>query len=200
MSSIDLERFEQAPLHRHPFFWTMVPGFVRPDTLAQICASWPALKGGSYPLESLDVPSLQSLIAALDEPAFEDAMARKFSVTLTGKPKFYSMRGYCRLKDGKIHTDSTDKIITALIYFHESWEHERGRLRLLRDGHDMDNYVAEISPAGGVLLAFRRSDTSWHGHPPFEGVRRALQMNWMQSRGAKGFSSLRHRFSVWLKG
>ena len=201
LSCIDLERFERTPLQREPFSWVVTPGFVCAGALARICAAYPKLKGGSYPLESLEIPpSLQALIAALDTDAFEDAVARKFDVTLAGRPKFYSLRGYCRLKDGKIHTDSMDKIITILVYFHETWEHERGRLRLLRDGHDMENHIAEISPAGGTLLAFRRSAASWHGHPPFEGVRRALQMNWMESQGAKGFSSWRHRFSAWLKG
>ena len=201
MSCIDLEKFERIPLCSDPFFHVVVPGFVRAEALARICASYPELKGGSYALESLEIPlPLQTLIAALDAPAFEDAMARKFSLTLADKPKFYSLRGYCRLKDGKIHTDSKDKLITVLVYFHEVWDHERGRLRLLRHGHDMESHVAEVSPAGGTLLAFRRSATSWHGHPPFEGVRRALQMNWMQNRGAKGFSSWRHRFSAWLKG
>lgn len=201
MEYIDLEKFEQASLRREPFSWIAVPGFVRARALAQICASYPRLKGGSYALESLEIsPVLQALIGVLDAPAFEDAVARKFDTALAGRPKFYSLRGYCRLKDGKIHTDSMDKIITVLVYFHETWEHERGRLRLLRDGRDMENYAAEISPAGGTLLAFRRSARSWHGHPPFEGVRRALQMNWMESQGAKGFSSWRHRVSAWLKG
>ena len=201
MSCIDLERFEQTPLCSDPFSHVVVPGFVRAGALARICASYPELKGGSYPLESLKIPRpLQALIATLDAFDFEDAVARKFSLTLEGKPKFYSLRGYCRRKDGKIHTDSADKIITVLVYFHETWEHERGRLRLLRDGHDMNSHAAEVSPAGGTLLAFRRSAASWHGHLPFEGVRRALQMNWMQSRGARDFSSWRHCFSAWLKG
>jgi hypothetical protein len=44
-----------------------------------------------------------------------------------------------------------------------------GRLRLLRNGSDLENYAVEIEPTGGTLLVFRRSDKSWHGHHPYEG-------------------------------
>lgn len=201
MKTIDLAGVRQTPLQREPFAWLRMAGFVRPDALADICASYPALKGGSYPLENLELPpSLRALVEEMDSPEFEAAMAEKFALPLEGKPKYFSLRGYCRRKDGKIHTDSRDKIITLLVYFHESWEHAGGRLRLLRNGRDMEDAIAEISPAGGTLLAFRRSDNSWHGHPPYEGVRRALQMNWLRDESARGVSRWRHRLSSWWKG
>ena len=37
------------------------------------------------------------------------------------------------------------------------------------------------------------------GHHPFEGQRRALQMNWMTGEGSKGFHALRHRLSAAIK-
>jgi hypothetical protein len=33
---------------------------------------------------------------------------------------------------------------------------------------------------GGTLLAFRRTDHSWHGHKPFVGERRMLQLNYLR--------------------
>ncbi|MGH6817028.1 MAG: 2OG-Fe(II) oxygenase, partial [Hyphomicrobiaceae bacterium] len=98
-----------------------------------------------------------------------------------------------------IHTDSEDKIITVLLYLNETWPHADGRLRLLRNGRDVDDFAAEVPPDNGTLLVFKRSDTSWHGHRPFEGPRRALQMNWMTSEGAKGWHKMRHRLSAALK-
>lgn len=200
MSCIDLTNFEQAGLQREPFFHVVASRFVRAEALKQICASYPRLKGGTYPLENLQISSsLQSLITEMDSPAFEDAMERKFMVSLTGKPKFYSLRGYCRRTDGTIHTDSKDKFITVLVYFHETWAHESGKLRLLRNRYNLNDYAEEVNPSGGTLLAFLRSEKSWHGHYPFEGERRALQMNWMESKFAKEFSGWRHRLSAWLK-
>lgn len=200
MSCIDLATFEQAVLRREPFSYVIARGFVRAGVLERICDSYPSLKSGSYPLENLKIsPVLRTLVREMDSTAFENAVARKFAVALSRKPKFYSLRGYCRSRDGRIHTDSTDKIITVLVYFHETWRHAGGRLRLLRDGVDLENYAEEVDPSGGTLLAFRRTDTSWHGHHPYEGERRALQMNWMENAGARNYSSWRHRISAWLK-
>jgi hypothetical protein len=111
----------------------------------------------------------------------------------------YSLRGYLRERDGQIHTDSTDKIITALLYLNEHWESRAGRLRLLRNGTDLESYVAEVPPDSGNLLVFRRSDNSWHGHHPFEGPRRALQMNWMTDERSRGLHALRHQVSAVVK-
>ena len=73
------------------------------------------------------------------------------------------------------------------------------RARLLRDGKNVDNFVTEVPPDNGTLLVFKRSDTSWHGHHPFEGPRRSLQMNWMTSEGSRGWHKVRHKLSATLK-
>ena len=39
----------------------------------------------------------------------------------------------------------------------------------------------EVPPTEGTLLAFRRSNNSWHGHKPFSGLRRVIQFNWVTS-------------------
>jgi hypothetical protein len=143
--------------------------------------------------------AIKAVIDELDGPEFQSAIEEKFDVDLSGRPKMYSLRGYTRAKDGKIHTDSKDKIITVLLYLNESWPHAGGRLRLLKNGRDVDDFVAEVPPDGGTLLVFKRSDSSWHGHHPFEGPRRSLQMNWMTSEGTKGFHKLRHTISAGIK-
>jgi len=94
----------------------------------------------------------------------------------------FTVRGECRATDGKIHTDSATKIITVLLYMNEKWDTDGGRLRILRNGADLDDYVEEVPPHGGTLLAFRRSENSWHGHQPFDGPRRAIQMNWVTDK------------------
>ena len=62
----------------------------------------------------------------------------------------YSLRGWLRAKDGQIHTDSKDKIITVLLYLNENWPHAGGRLRLLRNGTDLENFVTEVPPDNGT--------------------------------------------------
>jgi hypothetical protein len=201
MAHLDLARLNAAPLHQEPYLYTVVPGFLSADTVSRINATYPPIAaGGSYPIESLsESMAIKEVIDELDGPAFEAAIAEKFSVNLSGRPKMYSLRGYTRAKDGQIHTDSKDKIITVLLYLNENWQQPGGRLRILRNGHDVDDFAAEVPPDNGTLLVFKRSDTSWHGHHPFEGQRRSLQMNWMTSEGSKGWHKVRHSVSAAIK-
>ena len=126
-------------------------------------------------------------------PEFQSAIERKFEVDLAGRPTMYTVRGYVREKDGAIHTNSKTKIITVLLYMNERWQEDGGRLRLLRGPDNLDDYVAEVPPYGGTLLAFRRADNSWHGHKPISGPRRAIQLNWVTSQAVVDAEQNRHR-------
>lgn len=200
MVQLNIDLLKKARLRTDPFEYTIVPGFLPPESLKEITASYPALKGGSYPLDSVDAPpAVQALIDQMDGEEFEHAIEDKFGVALKGQPKMYSLRGYCRSTDGKIHTDSKDKIVTVLLYLNDNWEHDGGKLRMLRNGKDLNDFAEEVPPDNGTLLVFRRSDNSWHGHGPFEGKRCSIQMNWMVSEGARGFHKLRHSISATVK-
>jgi SM-20-related protein len=201
MGHLAIDKLKAAKIETEPYLYTIVPGFLAPATVSRINATYPKIdRGGSYPIESLDASmAIKEVIDELDGPQFEAVIAERFGVELAGKPKMYSLRGYTRGKDGQIHTDSKDKIITVLLYLNENWQQPGGRLRILRNGHDVDDFVAEVPPDNGTLLVFKRSDNSWHGHHPFEGQRRSLQMNWMTSEGSKGWHKVRHTLSAAVK-
>ena len=103
------------------------------------------------------------------------------------------------VKDGQIHVDSKDKILTGLLYLNPHWAEAGGRLRLLRNGKDIEAYALEVPPAEGNMVVFRRSDRSWHGHLPSEGRRLSLQFNWVSGEGYARRELARHRFSGWMK-
>lgn len=202
MGHLDINRLKQAKVTDDPFEYVVVSNFLKPDALKKVVETYPPeiLKGGSYPVESVKAGGpLSEVLKELDGPEFEQAVEEKFGVELKGKPKMYSLRGYCRSSDGKIHTDSKDKIITVLLYLNDDWAPEGGKLRLLRSGTNLEDYADEVPPDNGTLLIFKRSDKSWHGHGPYEGVRRSIQMNWMVSEGRRGFHKLRHKLSAGLK-
>ena len=201
MAHLNLDKLRAARVQTDPYSYVIVPGFLNADSVARINATYPNIeKGGSYPVESLDnTMAIKEVIDELDTPEFEAVIEEKFEVALDGRPKMYSLRGYTRTKDGSIHTDSKDKIITVLLYLNENWQQPGGRLRILRDGTNVDNFAAEVPPDNGTLLVFKRSDTSWHGHHPFDGPRRSLQMNWMTSDSSKGFHAIRHKISAAVK-
>ena len=198
---LDLAAFEAATLQREPFDHLVVPNFVLPSVRAEVSRDFPKIdKGGSFPAESLTMGKrCQDLLTALESAPLREAFARKFTVDLTDKPSMITLRGLSRAKDGRIHTDSATKILTALIYLNEDWTAESGRLRLLRGPEDMEDYTDEIAPDRGTLLAFRCSAEAYHGYPAFVGQRRSLQLNWVTDAGVKKRELARHGFSATLK-
>ncbi len=201
MAHLNLAKLLEAKVETSPYQFTVVSGFLSAQSISKVNATYPDIKaGGSFPIESLAAGmTIKEVIDELDSPQFQKAIEQKFNVDLTDKPKMYSLRGYTRAKDGQIHTDSKDKIITVLLYLNENWQQPGGRLRILKNGHDVDAFVAEVAPDNGTLLVFKRSDTSWHGHHPFDGPRRSLQMNWMTSEGSRGWHKIRHKISAAVK-
>lgn len=202
MSVLDLEALRRATLAREPYAHVIVPGFLRPEALAGTLADFPPIaRPGSFPVSGLAYgPGFAALMAALETPAIEAAFAEKFDVDLAGRARLVTVRGRCRARDGRIHTDSADKLITALIYLNASWEGTGGRLRVLRSANDLEDYAAEVPPAAGTLLAFRPGARSFHGHHPFVGERRVVQLNWVTSARVARREGARHRLSAWVKG
>ena len=200
-SFIDLAAFERAKLATDPFPYVLVPGFLPAASRNAISADYPKIdRPGSFPAGDLDYgPGFARLLAEIQGDAMRDAFARKFSVDLTGKPTMVTVRGQARMGDGQIHTDTSSKIITVLIYMNEEWEAPGGRLRLLRQPDDLDSTIAEVPPAAGTLIAFRVTPHSWHGHKPAVGPRRVVQLNWVTSAAIVRRERLRHGLSARVK-
>jgi hypothetical protein len=201
MSLIDLDRLRATPAETEPYDYLVVPNFVKADTLQDILKDYPDVPGpGSHPPSVLDIRGrFKDLMEEIDQPPFRKLIEEKFGVDLTNRPTMYTVRGFCRATDGKIHTDSETKIITVLIYMNDDWDSDGGRLRILRNGTDLNDFAAEVPPNGGTLLVFKRSDKSWHGHEPFAGKRRAVQMNWVTSQAVVDHEQGRHARSSMFK-
>lgn len=198
---LDLDALGATPTMRDPFDYVIVPGFVRADAAARAVVDFPRIdRYGSFPLKSLRYgPAFADLVAALTSAEVAALLAEKLSVDLAGKPTMTTVRGRTGPRDGFIHTDSASKIVTMLVYLNDPWEATGGRLRLLRSANDLEDYAAEVPPDRGTMLAFRRSERSFHGHKPFTGERRSLQINWMTDAAVMRREELRHRISARLK-
>jgi len=198
---IDLEALRDATLMREPYDHLVVPNFVSADGLREVEADFPKGMGpGSYPLASLQYgPAVARLAAEIQGEAMSRTLGEKLGMALTEHPTMITVRGQCRASDGKIHTDSSGKLVTALLYINEGWDAPGGRLRLLRSPDDIEDYAVEVPPDAGTLLIFRCSETAWHGHKPFEGPRRSLQLNWVRDAAYLRKEQLRHRVSAFFK-
>jgi SM-20-related protein len=201
LSMLDLERFRNTALTREPFEFLIVPEFVKAEARPAIDKDYPEVnRPGSFPLREVTYgPAFAKFIEEMRSDNFRQAFEGKFNVDLTNRPDMVTVRGRCSEKDGKIHTDSETKIITILIYMNPRWESFGGQLRLLRSGNNLDDVILEVPPTEGTLLAFRRSNNSWHGHKPFCGPRRVIQFNWVTSEAVVRREQNRHRLSAWIK-
>ena len=198
---LDFDKLAATALERDPYEHVVVERFVRPDEFPKVAADFPELPGpGLHPPSAVELKgAFATMLEEFNSDRFRDIIAEKFSVDLKGRPLMATIRGFTRARDGQIHTDSETKIITVLIYLNNSWDKEGGNLRLLRNGTDIEDYAKEISPIEGTLLVFKRSDHSWHGHLPFEGPRRAIQLNWVTDRFTAFKENARHFMGSKLK-
>lgn len=198
---LDVGRFAATPLSHDPFDYLIVPGFIRAEAVGAVSDAFPAIdKGGSYPPSVFKIePVFAQLLEALQGPALTRAFADKFAIDLTGRPTLVTLRGQSRAKDGRIHRDSKSKLLTALIYLNFGWEQDGGRLRLLRGPDDIEDYAAEVTPDPGTLVVFRCAENAFHGHTPYEGARRSIQLNWMKNAAVARSESRRHLLSAVAK-
>lgn len=201
MGLLNLDALAKTPLQTDPFEYLVLENFLADGSQGQVLGGFPAMESpGSFPLSEVEVGAgLQALFDELDGPGFRKVVEDKFGLNLGGKPTMFTVRGRCDARDGRIHTDSKKKIITVLLYLNEGWQEDGGRLRLLKNGEDLNAVVTEVSPAYGTLLAFRRSDRSWHGHETYVGPRKVIQMNWVVSGQVAAWEQLRHRISATAK-
>jgi hypothetical protein len=60
--------------------------------------------------------------------------------------------------------------------------------------------VAEVSPEAGNVFAFVRGEHSWHGHTPFVGERRVVQVTWLRDAAELARKRQRGKPAWWLNG
>lgn len=201
MTLLDIDALRATPLKTDPYDYFVVPNFIRASEFGKVVADFPRIDStGSIPPSELDIRgSFETLLEELEGPEFRAAIEEKFGIDLSSRPTMITVRGNCARSNGKIHTDTESKIITVLLYMNQEWDKDGGRLRILRSATDLNDAAEEVSPNGGTLLVFKRSDKSWHGHEPFEGQRRAIQLNWVTDDEVVAHEQRRHRFTMFLK-
>lgn len=201
MALIHKEKLRKSPVIAEPFEHLIVPGLVRREALKAVLRDFPKMeRPGSVPLTALEYgPTFGELVETLRGPDVASVLSEKFGVNLEAYSTMVTVRGRCRARDGQIHTDSKDKLITVLLYLNPFWEKDGGRLRLLRQPNDIEDFVVEVPPDEGTMLVFRCSDNAWHGHKSFEGERRAVQLNWVIDERYVRREQRRHKVSAFFK-
>ncbi len=198
---LNLPALAATSLAQEPYPFVIVPDFLQAADLAAIDRDFPKIDiAGLFPPETLRYgPSFAALLALMQGEKLRRAIADKFAIDLDGCPTFLTVRTHARARDGQIHKDSRFKLVTVLLYLNQSWAADGGRLRVLRSPTDIEDCAAEVPPNGGSCFIFRCTDNAWHGHKPFQGARRCIQMNYVVDEQARTRELRRHRFSARIK-
>jgi SM-20-related protein len=204
MINLDYQKLADTPVGTDPFPHLVVPGFVPPESLRAVLAALPPLnKRGSFPPGSVRLgPAAQELIRQLEDERLRELIARRFGIDLARAPTMLTLRGWTSERDGRIHRDSTAKLVTVLLYLNletEAFGRREGCLRLLRGHTDLEDYAVEVPPVNGTLLVFPNNASAWHGHRQFVGKRYSIQLNYMTSDGKARSELRRHRLSAFVK-
>lgn len=200
-SILKLDALKNAEVASTPYPYFVVENALADSEVQAVIQDFPKIEqGGSFNIEDVEIkPNFDRFLKSLDTPEFRQILTDKFDVNVMEHPMMITLRGYSRQKDGRIHSDSKSKLLTVLIYLNESWDAPNGRLRILNDDKDINNYVTEINAGPGSLVAFKVTDNGWHGYIPYEGQRQSIQINFLTSEKANAKHKFFHGLSAKVK-
>lgn len=178
---LDLAKIRATEVSGKPYPFFVVEGALRSDVAEAVAEDFPKIERAGV-VSSRDTrpgPAFARLLDELEGDEFRKLIADKFGVDLAGLDTKINVRGHARLTDGNIHTDTPTKAVTVLLYFNRETEASDTGLRILNNSRNLDDYAAECPPRLGNMLAFKVTPDCWHGHKPFEGERKSLQLNYL---------------------
>jgi SM-20-related protein len=199
---LNLAALEKNPPTPAPFNHIQADGLLPEDRRGDLARDFPDPgKTGFFPVEDLKFgPAFAELLDDVRSPAFSRIVGEKLDRDLVNRPQMIVARKWSAAKDGRVHTDGADKVATALVYLNDDWDTAAGGALRFLEGPDLEGPGGEPIPARyGGFAAFARSDSSWHGHKPFAGERRVLQVFWLQDADAAARKDRRHRRNRFLK-
>ncbi|RDI99538.1 2OG-Fe(II) oxygenase [Dyella solisilvae] len=183
-----------------PFPFLIAHGQLPDEARADLERDFPRYaSAGFFPYDATDCgPSINALVQRLSSADFASAIGTRLGITNLGQyPTLITLCRSLNKRHGTIHTDSRSKVATALLYLNNLWpDTSDGCLRFLGSIDNIDNMVApELKPLYGEFAVFKRCDNSFHGHLPYEGERRVIQVAWLTSEKEKLRKTKRGKFS-----
>lgn len=200
---VNLDAVRSAALSTEPYPFFLARDFLVAQAIDDLRSEFPAItKPGFLTVEEKTLGEhFRRFVEELEGPEITEVLSQKLGLDLHPFPRLTTIRKFSRGNDGRPHTDSESKISSLLVYMNDSWlDGGEGRLRVLRGPDDFDNMVLEVPPTMGAAFAFLRRDNSWHGHMPFTGERRVVQVTWLRDARELERKKKRNTFAQVLKG
>ena len=203
MSLINLSAVREAQPSSDPYNFLLASKFLKEDAADELRRDFPVIdKPGYLTVDEVKLHGrFKQLIDELEGPELTEELSRKFGQDLHAYPRLTTIMKRSQPKYGSIHTDGPSKVMTMLVYMNDEWQQdEGGRLRVLYDEKNYEPYKLEVPPTMGTMFAFLRSDNSWHGHLPFSGERRVVQIAWVKSQADVDRKKKHNKMAQFFKG
>ncbi|SDR61230.1 2OG-Fe(II) oxygenase superfamily protein [Rhizobiales bacterium GAS191] len=200
---IDIETIRRAEISRDPYTHMLVDNVLSADVVPALRAGFPNItKPGFLTVDEVEMRGkFKQLIDELESPELSEVMSQRMGIDLHPYPRLTTIRKISQAKDGRSHTDGTAKVMTLLVYMNDAWNDDgAGRLRVLYGPDGFEPYKLEVPPTMGTMFAFLRADNSWHGHPPFAGERRVVQVAWVKDEAELARKKKRNSMAQFFKG
>ena len=187
-------------VRKEPFPFLIAHGQLPDDARPELERDFPRYtSAGFFPYDPTDCgPSINALVEHLTAADFAHAVGKRLGIDNLGQyPTLVTLCRSLNKRHGTIHTDSRSKIATALLYLNAQWpDTSDGCLRFLHRIDNIDDVVVpELKPLFGEFAVFKRCENSFHGHLPYEGERRVIQVAWLTSEEEKLRKTKRGKFS-----
>ena len=203
MQTINLAAVRDAAISHDPYDFLLGSDFLKKDVIDDLRRDFPEIdKPGYLTVDEVKLHGrFKTLIEELEGPELTEELSRKFGQDLHQFPRLTTIMKRSQPKYGAIHTDGPSKVMTMLVYMNDEWQQdEGGRLRVLYDQKNFEPYALEVPPTMGTMFAFLRSDKSWHGHRPFAGERRVVQIAWVRSQADVDRKKKNNKLAQFFKG
>jgi SM-20-related protein len=203
LSVLDVAAVRQAQRSHEPYDWFLGSGILKQEAIDEIKRDFPDIsKPGYLTVDEVQLKGrFKTLIDELESDEFSQELSKKFGIDLTQYPRLTTIMKRSQPKYGAIHTDGPSKVMTLLVYMNDEWQADAsGRLRVLYNDKDFEPYAAEVPPTMGTVFAFLRADNSWHGHQPFTGERKVVQVAWVKDADELARKKKRNKVAQFFKG
>lgn len=203
LSLLNPDAIRSADYSTEPYAHLLGSEMLRGDAIEDLKRDFPAIeKPGYLTVDEVQLKGrFKALIDELESADLTEELSRKFGKDLHSYPRLTTIMKRSQPKYGAIHTDGPSKVMTMLVYMNDNWSvGDGGRLRVLYDGEHFEPYKVEVPPVMGTVFAFLRGDKSWHGHQPFVGERKVVQVAWVTDAAELERKKKRNRTAQFLKG
>ena len=203
MITLDLNAVREAKRSREPYDFLLGSSILKEGIIDDLRQDFPNItKPGYLTVDDVELRGrFKTLIEELEGSELTEELSRHFGQDLHQYPRLTTIMKRSQPKYGAIHTDGPSKVMTMLVYMNDEWEaSEGGRLRVLYDEKNFEPYAMEVPPTMGTFFTFLRSDNSWHGHRPFSGERKVVQIAWVKSQADIDRKRKHNRMAQFFKG